>query len=103
MKTIITASGKSTSSLFDKRFGRAPWFCLFNEVTGDIEFIENKNASLKKGAGTSAVNKLKSLDIQKIISGDFGEKTKNALESNNIQMVIMTENKTIQQIIDLFK
>jgi len=33
MKTIITSTGNELSSQFDKRFGRAGWFCLYDEDT----------------------------------------------------------------------
>ena len=47
MKTVITSSGNTIQSNFDRRFGRAAWFCLYDEETGQTEFIENENMSEK--------------------------------------------------------
>ena len=41
MKTVITSSGKTTDSDFDKRFGRADFFCVFDNETNETSFIEN--------------------------------------------------------------
>jgi len=104
MKTVITSTGNELGSHFDKRFGRAAWFCLYNEATGDISFIENDHANANGGAGTKAAEKMVELDIKKVISGDFGPKAKDLLEKFNIQMVIIqSDNDTIQDIINKLK
>lgn len=104
MKTIISSSGKELSSLFDKRFGRSKWFCVYSEETGQSEFIRNENAELPKGAGENVVRKIKELGIQKAISGDFGTKTHSLLNEEGIQVIVLQDsNKTIQEIIDMIK
>lgn len=104
MKTIITASDDKTSALFDKRFGRAAWFCLYDEQTGEIEFIKNENLNASNGAGTKAAEKAVELDVKKVISGDFGPKAKDFLEKFNIQMVILQDDDlTIESIINKLK
>lgn len=101
MKTIITASGKSAASLFDKRFGRAAYFCLFDEETGETSFYKNESAEATGGAGTKAAEKMVELKVQKIISGDFGPKAKDLLDKFDIQLVIMQDdNLSVQDIID---
>lgn len=91
MKTVITSSGNKKKSLFDKRFGRAAWFCLYDEETRETTFIENENHEASNGAGTKAAEKMVELNVDKIISGDFGPKAKELLEKFNIQMVIIQE------------
>ncbi len=100
MKTIITSSGNTVSASFDKRFGRAAWFCLYDEKTGETEFIENENVNSSNGAGTKAAEKAVELNVKKVISGDFGPKAKDLLEKFNIQMVILQDDDlTIENII----
>jgi len=91
MKTIITSSGNKKKSLFDKRFGRAAWFCLYDEVTKETTFIENENHDTTNGAGTRAAEKMVEMNVGKVISGDFGPKAKELLEKFNIQMVIIQD------------
>lgn len=104
MKTVITSRGDKTSSLFDTRFGRAEWFCLYDEDTGDTSFVENENRETVHGAGTKAVEQIMELDAKKVISGDFGPRAKELLDQFKIQMVVLQEKgQTIEEIIKKIK
>ncbi len=101
MKTLITAQGNEKTALFDKRFGRAAWFCIFKEDTHAIEFIKNEHADSQSGAGTKAAETVANLGVTKVISGDFGPKAKELLEKLNIQLVILNDNPiSIAEIIE---
>ncbi|MEA3445892.1 MAG: NifB/NifX family molybdenum-iron cluster-binding protein [Bacteroidota bacterium] len=101
MKTVITSTGNSENSKFDLRFGRAAWFCLFDNESGKLEFHENLQANAQGGAGTKAAEKMVELSIGKVISGDFGPKAKDLLEKFKIQMVILQDDGiTIREIVD---
>jgi len=100
MKTVITASGDNVNARFDLRFGRAAWFCVYDEETGKTEFIENENVNSQGGAGTRSVEKMVELKAGKVISGDFGPKAKDLLERFQIQMVILqNDHQTVKDII----
>lgn len=104
MKTIITSTGNQLNSIFDLRFGRASWFCLYDDQSGEVCFVENENINSSSGAGTKTVEKVVELGVQKVISGDFGPKAKELLEKFNIQMVLLQDdNNTVQYIIDQLK
>lgn len=104
MKTIITSKGDKTTSLFDTRFGRAEWFCLFDEDSGKISFVENNSMESVHGAGTRAVEQIVELGAGKVISGDFGPRAKELLEKFEIQMVVLQgEGRTIGEIIKKIK
>ncbi|MBD0778903.1 dinitrogenase iron-molybdenum cofactor biosynthesis protein [Maribacter sp. ANRC-HE7] len=101
MKTVITSSGENNLAQFDKRFGRAAWFCVFDEETKQTIFIKNKNINSSNGAGTMAAEQIVSMNVQKVISGDFGPKAKDLLDKFNVQMVIIQDNDiTVQGIIE---
>ncbi|VAX22843.1 hypothetical protein MNBD_IGNAVI01-2104 [hydrothermal vent metagenome] len=104
MKIIVTSTGKQLSSPFDLRFGRAAYLCLYDEKTGEINFIENKNAETNAGVGIQTAEKMAELGVGKVISGDFGPKAKSLLDKFNIQMVVLQNgNNTIQDIINKLK
>lgn len=104
MNTVITSSGNSTESIFDRRFGRAAWFCLYNETSGETTFYLNENLPATNGAGTKAAEKMAEMNVEKVISGDFGPKAKELLEKLNIQMVIIQEDDiTIGDLINRLK
>lgn len=102
MKTVITAKENNTSSLFDLRFGRGAWFCVFDPDKNQTDFVKNEFANAQGGAGTKAAEKMIELGVKKVISGDFGPKAKDLLNKFNIQMVILEDDeKTIDDIIKL--
>lgn len=104
MKTVITSSGNNIASHFDMRFGRAAWFCLYDEDTHEAEFIENVNVNASNGTGTKAAEKMVELNVQKVISGDFGPKAKEMLDRFNIQMVVIQDDDlTIENVIAKLK
>jgi len=104
MNTLISSTGNDLDSGFDLRFGRAGWFCLLNEETGETTFFENENKDASHGAGTKAAEKVVELGADRVISGDFGPRAKELLEKFNIQMVLLTDDsKSIADIIDTIK
>lgn len=104
MITVITSADNNVNADFDKRFGRAPWFCIFNELTNEVKFHENKFNTIDNSVGTLVSEKMIEMKVDKIISGDFGSKAKNKLNNANIQMVILQTNiKTIEEIINKIK
>mgnify|MGYP006296469615 CR=1 FL=1 len=101
MKTAITARSGNLSAQLDPRFGRCAYFCVLDEDTRDVEFIENKQAEANSGAGTKAAEKMVELGVQKVVSGDFGPKAKSLLDKFNIQLVVMNDDhKSLSEIIE---
>ena len=104
MKTVITAAGNTVASQFDRRFGRAGWFCIYDEETKAVEFYMNDYSNANSGAGTKAAEKMVELNVGKVISGDFGPKAKDLLDKFNIQMVIIQDdNISVENIIQRLK
>lgn len=104
MKTVITSQGSTKNSSFDKRFGKAKWFCLFDEASGEITFLKNENDETTYGACKIAAELLSGLKVQRIISGHFGPNATKALTKDNIQMVIIEDQEqTVQDIIQSIK
>jgi predicted Fe-Mo cluster-binding NifX family protein len=100
MKTIISSTGNNAASPFDLRFGRAGWFCLLDEETGQTSYFKNEYQDTGHGAGIRAAEKAIELGATKVISGDFGPKAKELLDKFNIQMVILTDDThTIHDIV----
>jgi predicted Fe-Mo cluster-binding NifX family protein len=103
MRTVITSTGNDIKSLFDKRFGRAAWFCVYDDATDETTFHENKFADSNHGAGTRVSEEVVEWGVQKAISGDFGPKAKDLLEKFKIQMVVIAEEETVESIINKLK
>jgi predicted Fe-Mo cluster-binding NifX family protein len=102
--TIITSSGNTVSAEFDRRFGRAAWFCAYNEETGETKFYRNEFVNATQGAGTRVAERMMELKAKKIISGDFGPKAKDLLDRFRIQLVVIQDTQiSVQDIIERIK
>ena len=104
MKFAITSTGNNLESKFDLRFGRTAWFCIYDNESNSIQFMENENRDSMGGAGTKSAEMIAELGVKRVISGDFGPKAKTLLERFEIQMIILNEgNSTIQSILNKLK
>ncbi len=103
-KTVITSTGNQLDSIFDRRFGRSAWFCIYDQNTNICLFQKNKHIDAAQDAGIKVAQVMIEMDIKKVISGDFGPKAEELLDEQLIQMVILTdEHVTIREIINRLK
>ena len=103
MKILITSTENNLSALIDKRFGRAHWFCVFDQELNETTFIENPNIEAQGGAGSKSAENIIGLGVEKVISGHFGPKAKTVLDKFNIQMIEIDEETTIEKLIEKLK
>jgi len=101
MKVAITSQGNEPNSLVDARFGRCSYFAIYDIEDKSLKFIENPNKEVEEGAGPASVSFVANQGVSKIVSGEFGFKIKSLLNDLKIQMVIMKQEKTIQEIVKL--
>ena len=93
MKTVITSTENKLNDRFDLRFGRAEWFCVFDDVTGRAEFKENLAGRDSNGTGIKAAELVAQQGAVRVISGDFGPKARDLLDRLKIQMVILQDDE----------
>jgi len=103
MKVAISSTGNSVDSKVDPRFGRCPFFCIYDVDTDSYTFEANNSMNSAHGAGPAAVQFVTCFNVGKIVSGDFGFKIKPILENLGIQMIVIKDDKTISDIITLLK
>ena len=103
MKVAITSAGNTKSAHIDQRFGRCAYFALYDTTTQKLEFVENSAKDAPEGAGPAAVAIVANRGARKVVSVEFGMKIKTMLTDLGIQMVIMKEDKTIEELIGLIK
>lgn len=104
MKTVITSTGDRMDSEMDPRFGRCAWFCLYDHTNGQATFIKNQYKDVQGGAGNKLAEMMLNMQVDRIVSGDFGPKAKDMLDKFKIQLIKMhDDHKTMQEIISMFK
>lgn len=102
MKIAITSDGNNLDSKLDSRFGRCSFFAIYDTETKNLEFLPNSNKESMEGAGPASAQFVASEGVQKVISGEFGNKVKSVFESLQIQFVTLSEtNKSIAEIIGM--
>ncbi|MFA6770304.1 MAG: NifB/NifX family molybdenum-iron cluster-binding protein [Bacteroidales bacterium] len=100
MKYAITSIEGNLKSKCSSHFGRSEYFAIYDTEDESIEFMKNPFENIPKRAGPSVVKMLSSMNIQIVISTEFGERIKNFFESKKIGMVIVpNENMTIEEIV----
>ena len=104
MKTLITATEPHVDAKLDPRFGRGAWFCIYDHETGDITFVKNDFKDAQGGAGTRVAEKVMSMGVNRVISGDFGPKAKDVVDKFEIQLIkYQQNNQSIEDIISSIK
>ncbi|HVN58729.1 MAG TPA: NifB/NifX family molybdenum-iron cluster-binding protein [Bacteroidales bacterium] len=103
MIVAIAASENHKKSVIDLHFGRCEWYCLFNSITGDLEFIENSFRFKKDQAGLDAAKMLIARGAGIIVAGRFGAKVMEVLRENNIQMVVPQTRQDISKFLNSFR
>ncbi len=102
MKIVISSTGFDYESEIDSRFGRCSCFVFFDSETESVDFIPNPYKNSKEGAGPSSAQFVINKGVQMVISGEFGIKVKNILESLQIQYKIVN-NKTVNELINIYR
>lgn len=86
MKIALSSSGKNLESNLDLRFGRCPYFIVYNLEKDDFYVLDNKGLTASGGAGIAAAQQLIDENVDIVISNSPGPNAYNLLSSSNIQM-----------------
>lgn len=101
MKIAITATGNTVNALVDSRFGRCSYFALYDTESKHVEFVENKKKDAIEGAGPASAQLVASFGVQKVISGEFGQKVKAIFDQLKIQLILVQDERSISDIIKM--
>lgn len=83
MKIAITAATSGSLGMMDGRFGRAPYFLVFDTRDNTWVTHENaQNAEMEHGAGIQAAQTIEQLGAKVLITGQVGPKALRVLRGN---------------------
>lgn len=102
MIIAISACGKTTEDLFEKRFGRAPFFIFYN--TEDKTFTSKnnqQNLNAIQGAGIQSAQNILDEGAQVLITGHCGPKAWQILSNAEIKVYCADASKT-KDVLDQF-
>ncbi len=90
MKIAVSATEGNLSADVDIRFGRCPYYIIF-EVEGkkikSHEIVKNTAGEQMSGAGIAAAQTVVNKGVEVIITGNLGPKALDALSSSGIKIV----------------
>ncbi|MBN1298799.1 MAG: NifB/NifX family molybdenum-iron cluster-binding protein [Actinobacteria bacterium] len=87
MKICITSTGTSLDSNVDPRFGRCPYFIIYDLDSGDFESIENAGRGAMGGAGIQAGQLIASKNVEAVLTGNFGPNAFRVLQTAGIKTI----------------
>lgn len=102
MKVAITAESNQLDAKVDSRFGRCPYFLIFDTEKNSFEPVENPNAQFSGGAGIQSGQLMASKGVEIVLTGNVGPNAFKVLEAAGIKVVTGIFG-TVSEIIEEFK
>ncbi len=87
MKIAVTSMGGSLDAQMSERFGRCPWFIIFDSDTGKFEAVSNLGEQMQSGAGPKAAELIASKNSEVIITGNVGDKAAGMIQKAGMKTV----------------
>ncbi len=101
MRIAISSEGQDLSAKVDPRFGRAKYFIVYDTATESFEVVSNdQNLNAAQGAGIQAAQNVARMEIDLVVSGNFGPKAFRALSVAGIKAASWSEG-TVSQAVEL--
>jgi predicted Fe-Mo cluster-binding NifX family protein len=99
MKVAISVTKAGADANLEMRFGRCPYFAVYDSETKEYEWFENGGIRAASGAGTGAAQALLDRNVDVVISGQYGPKASQVLGAANIKMLLGPSELPIAEII----
>lgn len=86
MKVAISSSGTTLQSNVDPRFGRCPYYIIYDTETDNFEHAENKSSQAMGGAGIQAAQNISDMKVESVITGNIGPNAFRVLSAASIKI-----------------
>jgi len=103
MKICFSASGENEKSMLNARFGRCPYFLVFDTDSKQWQAVNNRAAAEFRGAGVSAAQKVADLGCQIIVTGNMGPNAFNVMNTSDIKIYSGDLEKSIIDNLAMFE
>ncbi len=103
MRIAISITAGGTEGKVSGRFGRCPFFMIYDIESGEYEVIPNPATAMSGGAGSKAAEIIIEKDCEAIISGNIGPNAYRALKAANVKMYTAQDGSNIEETIEKFK
>jgi predicted Fe-Mo cluster-binding NifX family protein len=86
MKLGISSSGQDLQSNVDPRFGRCPYFIIYDTDSDDYEIIDNQSRQAMGGAGIQAAQTISDKGVEAVVTGNIGPNAYKVLAAARINV-----------------
>jgi predicted Fe-Mo cluster-binding NifX family protein len=102
MKIAIPSSGPESGDRIDDRFGRAPYFIIYDQDKDTIETCRNDVAGASGGVGPKAAQILIQRGIDVVVTGRVGGNALESLKSGGIKVYLYEGRGTVTEALSAF-
>jgi predicted Fe-Mo cluster-binding NifX family protein len=86
MKILITASNNDINGMVEERFGRAPWFIIYDSENNTFTPHDNsENSDRSHAAGVGSSGRAADLGAKVVLTGNIGPKAAEGLNVAGIE------------------
>lgn len=98
MKIAITSTSTDPEGLAETRFGRAPYFCIYDTEKKAWESLDNGSASEAHGAGIQTAQTLSRLGVNVVLTGMCGPNAFQTLKAAGMDLYTGIEGSVSQAL-----
>ncbi len=102
MKVAIAATGTHKDSKIYSTFGMAPYFLIFDSITGNITSIQNPMQTSEASTGVEVARILVDYRIQEVIGGTFGDRVRKIFSDADVHMRVVKDS-TVEKAIQSYR
>lgn len=104
MKIAICTKDASKDSAVDVRFGRAGCFAVYDETSGQWEFVVNdQNMQASQGAGLQAAQHIIDAGADVLIAANVGPKAMAVMRQEKIKVYQLSEEATAADALRMYQ
>jgi len=103
MKICITSTGDSLEAQVDPRFGRCPYFILYDTDTDNFQAFENSSMTAVSGAGIQAAQFVVNEGAEIVITGNVGPNSFGVFNAAGVKIIIGVAGIKVKDAIEKFK
>lgn len=102
MKIAVSSDGTVLESNVDPRFGRCPYYIIYDTESNEFKSVENKSGQAAGGAGIQAAQTISDMKIESVITGNIGPNAFRVLSAASIK-VYSGATGSIKDAVEKFK
>jgi predicted Fe-Mo cluster-binding NifX family protein len=86
MKIAVSSDGATLESNVDPRFGRCPYYIIYDTESNEFKSVENKSGQAAGGAGIQAAQMISDMKVKSLITGNIGPNAFRVLSAASIKV-----------------